>query len=168
MAGSSDFSFDIVSRVDLQEVDNAINQAKKELSTRFDFKGSKSSIDWNRTEKKITLVADDDLKLRNLQDIVTTRLAARKISLKALDWKTAEKAFDGMVRQSVLIKVGIPGDQAKEIVKEIKNLKLKTQPSIQGEEVRVSSRSKDDLQAVITHLKSYPAPLPLQFINFRG
>ena len=165
--GAADFSFDIVSRIDLQEVDNAVNQARKELATRFDFKGSKSTFDWNKTDKKITLIADDDLKLKNLVDMLSTRLAARKISLKALDWKTAEKAFDGMVRQEVLLKVGIPGEQAKEIVKEIKNLKLKVQPSIQGEEVRVTSRSKDDLQSVISHLKSYPAPLPLQFTNFR-
>ena len=168
MAASADFSFDVVSRVDLQEVDNAVQQAKKELSTRFDFRGSKSQIEWSREEKKITLVADDDLKLKNLKDILTTRLAVRKVPLKSLEWKSPEKAFDGMVRQELTLTVGIPGDKAKEIVREIKGLGLKVQPSIQGDEVRVSSRSKDDLQAVMAHLRSYPAPLPLQFTNLRS
>lgn len=168
MAASADCSFDVVSRVDLQEVDNAVQQAKKELATRFDFRGSKSQIEWLREEKKITLVADDDLKLKNLKDILTTRLAVRKVPLKSLEWKSPEKAFDGMVRQELTLTVGIPGDKAKEIVREIKGLGLKVQPSIQGDEVRVSSRSKDDLQAVMTHLKAYPAPVPLQFTNFRS
>ena len=165
---AQDFSFDIVSRVDLQEVDNAVNQAKKELVTRFDFRGSKSSIEWNRDEKKLILIADDELKLKNLQDILTTRLAIRKVPLKSLEWGNAEKAFDGMVRQEIKLILGIPGDKAKEIVKGIKQMGLKVQPSIQGDEVRVSSRSKDELQAVIQHLKSYSGPPPLQFVNFRS
>ncbi len=164
---TTDFSFDIVSRVDLQEVDNAINQAKKELGTRFDFRGSKSTIDWNRDEKKVVLVADDELKLKNLKDILTTRLAIRKVSLKSLEWGKEEKAFDGMVRQEATLTVGIPQERAKELVKEIKGTGLKVQASIQGEEVRVSSRSKDDLQAVIQHLKDYPCQVPLQFTNYR-
>lgn len=168
MAGSSDFSFDVVSRVDLQEVDNAIHQAKKELANRFDFKGSKSQIDWGREEKKIILVADDELKLKNLKDILATRLAARKVPLKSLEWGGAEKAFDGMVREEVKLTMGIPGEKAKAIVKAVKDLKLKVQPSIQGEEIRVSSRSKDDLQAVIAYLKSYPSSVPLQFVNYRS
>lgn len=168
MAAAKDFSFDIVSRVDLQEVDNAVNQAKKELATRFDFRGSKSTIDWNRTENKIVLVADDELKLKNLRDILTTRLAIRKVSLKSLEWGTEEKAFDGMVRQEIKLTMGIPGEKAKEIVKEIKQLGLKVQPSIQGDEVRVSSRSKDELQNVIQYLKTRPPSTPLQFINFRS
>jgi len=165
---ANDFSFDIVSRVDLQEVDNAVNQAKKELSTRFDFRGSKSAIDWNRTENKIILIADDGLKLKNLSDILTTRLAIRKVSLKSLEWGTEEKAFDGMIRQEIKLTMGIPGDKAKEIVKEIKQLGLKVQPSIQGEELRVTSRSKDDLQSVMQYLKTNPPAIPLQFVNFRG
>jgi len=167
MAGSSDSSFDIVSRVDLQEVDNAVNQAKKELATRFDFRGSKSSFEWNRTEKKLVIIADDDLKLKNLQDILKTRLAIRKVPLKSLEWGTAEKAFDGMIRQEVKFTLGIPSDKAKEIVRVIKETRLKVQASIQGEEIRVSSRSKDDLQAVIQHLKEYPSTIPLQFTNYR-
>lgn len=165
MAG--EFSFDIVSRVDLQEVDNAVNQAKKELGTRFDFKGSKSSFDWNKNDKKLILIADDELKLKNLKDILTTRLAARKISLKSLGWGTEEKAFDGLIRQEAQLTVGLPGEKAKELVKEIKGLGLKVQASIQGEELRVTSKSKDQLQAVIEHLKGFSFSLPLQFTNFR-
>lgn len=164
---SGDFSFDIVSRIDLQEIDNAVNQAKKELATRFDFKGSKSAFEWNREEKKMTLLADDELKLKNLKDILTTRLATRKVSMKSLEWGKEEKAFDGMVRQELKFTMGIPGDKAKELVKMIKDLGLKVQPSIQGEEVRVSSKSKDFLQEVITHLKAQSFPLPLQFTNYR-
>lgn len=164
---TSEFSFDIVSRVDLQEVDNAVNQAKKELSTRFDFRGSKSSIDWNRDEKKLVLLADDGLKLKNLKDILTTRLAIRKVSLKSLEWGKEEKALDGMIRQELKLTVGIAGDKAKEIVRIIKTAGLKVQASIQGEEVRVSSRSKDALQEVIQHLQAQSFSLPLQFINYR-
>lgn len=163
----ADFSFDIISRVDLQEVDNAVNQARKELANRFDFKGSKSSIEWNRDEKKLTLLADDDLKMKNLEDILKTRMAARKIALKSLEWGTVEKAFDGMVRQEIKLTMGIPSEKAKEIVKAIKDTKLKVQASIQGEEIRVSSRSKDDLQGVIQYLQTYPSTIPLQFTNYR-
>jgi uncharacterized protein YajQ (UPF0234 family) len=164
---ASDFSFDIVSRVDLQEVDNAVNQAKKELSTRFDFRGSKSSIDWKREENQIVLLADDELKLKNLKDILTMRLAMRKVPLKSLEWGSEEKAFEGTVRQEVKLTIGIPQEQAKEIVKGIKNLGIKVQASIQGEEIRVSSRSKDLLQTVIQHLTANPPSVPLQFTNYR-
>ena len=162
-----DFSFDIVSRVDLQEVDNAVNQAKKELAQRFDFRGSKSVFEWNREEQKLVLLADDELKLKNLRDILTTRLAMRKVSLKSLEWGKEEKAFDGMIRQEVKLTMGIPAEKAKEIVKEIKGMGLKVQASIQGDEVRVSSRSKDDLQGVIQKLKAFSCTLPLQFTNYR-
>lgn len=168
MGGTKDFSFDIVSRVDLQEVDNAVNQAKKELGNRFDFRGSKSSIDWNQDEKKLILIGDDELKLRNLQDIVTTRLATRKVPLKSLEWGDSEKAFDGMVRQEIKLTIGIPGDKAKELVKEVKRAGFKVQASIQGDEIRVSSRSKDELQNTIQHLKTFQCSTPIQFINFRS
>lgn len=168
MGEGKEFSFDVVSRVDLQEVDNAFNQAKKELANRFDFRGSKSRIDWHRDEKKIILVADDQLKLKNLRDILTTRLAVRKVPLKSLDWGSEEKAFEGLLRQEVQLTVGIPGERAREIVKEIKLTGFKVQPSIQGDEIRVSSRSKDELQAVMAHLRQYPCPIPLQFTNFRS
>ena len=167
MPSTDGFSFDIVSRVELQEVDNAVNQAKKELANRFDFRGSKSAIEWNRDEKQLVLIADDDLKLRNLKDILTTRLATRKVPLKSLEWGNPEKAFDGMLRQEVKLTMGIPGEKAKEIVKLIKEIGVKVQASIQGDEVRVSSKSKDALQSVIQNLNSQPFSLPLQFTNYR-
>ncbi len=160
-------SFDIVSQIDLQEVDNAVNQAKKELQTRFDFKGSKSSLEFLKDEKKICIIADDDMKLRNLQDILKTRMASRKISQKSLDFKTPEKAFDGCFRQEATLLQGIPQEKAKEIVKIIKDLPVKVQAAIQGDEIRVSSKSKDDLQTVIQHLRAASLAVPIQFVNFR-
>lgn len=160
-------SFDIVSQIDLQEVDNAVNQAKKELQTRFDFKGSKSSIEFLKDEKKIRLLGDDDMKLRNLQDILKTRMASRKISQKAMDFQTPEKAFDGCLRQEVILTQGIPQEKAKEIVRIIKELPVKVQAAIQGDEVRVTSKSKDDLQTVIQHLRGASLAIPVQFVNFR-
>lgn len=165
MAG--DFSFDIVSQVDLQEVDNALNQAMKEIKTRFDFKGSKSEIKFNRDEKKIMFLADDDMKLKNTIEILEGKLAKRGVSVKSLKYGISEKALDGMVRQSAEVIQGIPQDKAKEIVKNIKELKLKIQPSIQGDQIRVSSRTKDDLQTVISFLRGAQLDLPLQFTNYR-
>ena len=160
-------SFDIVSTIDLQDVDNAVNQAKKELATRFDFKGSKSSIEFLKEEKLIRILGDDDMKLRNLQDILRTRFASRKISQKALEFKTPEKAFDGCLRQDVLLTQGIAQEKAKEIVRIIKDLPVKVQAAIQGDEIRVTSKSKDDLQTVMQHLREAPLTLPIQFTNFR-
>ncbi len=160
-------SFDIVSQIDLQEVDNAVNQARKELQTRFDFKGSKSSVEFLKDEKKILLVGDDEMKLRNLRDILKTRMASRKISQKSMDFKTPEKAFDGCLRQEVILTQGIPQEKAKDIVKIIKELSVKVQAAIQGDEIRVTAKSKDDLQAVIQHLRTAPLTLPVQFVNFR-
>ena len=161
------FSFDIISRVDLQEVDNAVNQAVKELRNRFDFRGSKSSIEFFKADNRIQLVGDDNLKLRNLQDILKTRVAARKIPVKALKFETPEQAFEGTLRQVVNLVCGIPQDKAKEIVKKIKETRLKVQASIQGEEIRVTAKSKDDLQSVIQFLNSNPPDIPLQFTNYR-
>ena len=162
------FSFDIVSEVDMQEVDNAVNQAKKEMGQRFDFRGTKSSIEFLKTEKKIRIIADDDMKLRNVQDIVKTRMASRKIALKALKFEDPEKAFEGTLRQEVSLISGIPQEKAKEIVKQIKQAKLKVQPSIQGEQIRVTSKSKDDLQSVMVQLKADASiDIPLQFTNYR-
>ncbi len=160
-------SFDIVSQIDFQEVDNAVNQANRELKTRFDFKGSRSQIEFLKDEKKIRLIADDDLKLRNLQDILKTRMAARQISQKALEFSDPEKAFEGTLRQEVSLISGIPQEKAKDLVKGIKDLKLKVQVSIQGEEIRVTSKSKDELQSVIQHLKANPPSIPIQFTNYR-
>lgn len=161
------FSFDIVSEVNLQEVDNAINQAKKEIAQRYDFKNSKSSIDFNRNEKKITLIADDDFKLRALKEILGTKLAKRNVSLKALVYKEPEKAFEGTLRQLVEIAMGIDKEKARELVKVIKSLNLKVQIQIEGEKLRVSGSKKDDLQTAIAHLRSIDFPLPLSFINYR-
>ena len=163
----ANFSFDIVSEVDLQEVDNAVNQAIKEMAQRYDFKNSKSSIDYDREEKKITLIADDDFKLRSVTDILATRLAKRGISLKSLKFNDPEKAFEGTLRQRIDISIGIDKEKAKELVGIIKELKLKVQTQIEGEKLRVSSLKKDDLQAVITHLKNIDFSLPLSFCNYR-
>ncbi len=161
------FSFDIVSSVPLQEIDNAVNQAIKELSTRFDFKGSKSSIEFLKGENKIIVVADDEMKLRNLLDILKTRMASRKVSLKALQFKDPEKAFEGTLRQEITLVQGIPSDKAKEIVKAIKESKIKVQAAIQGEQVRVTSKSKDELQEVMNCVRNLPLDIPLQFTNYR-
>ena len=163
----SDSSFDIVSQVDLQEIDNAINQSMKEVNTRFDFRGSKSEITWNREEKKINLLAGDDMKLKSLKEILQTKLSKRGISVKALKYGEAEKAMDGMVRQNAEIIQGIPQEKAKEIVKQIKDLKLKVQSSIQSDQIRVSAKNKDDLQTVIQFVKNSVTDLPVQFTNYR-
>ena len=161
------FSFDIVSEVDLQEMDNAVNQANKEKAQRYDFKDSKASIAYDRSEKKLTLIADDDFKLRTLIDILATRMAKRGISLKSLKFNNPEKAFEGYLRQSVDICMGIDKEKAKELVGIIKKLGLKVQAQIEGEKIKVSSAKKDELQAVIAHLRALNFSLPLNFCNYR-
>ena len=161
------FSFDIVSEADLQEVDNAVNQAQKELVQRFDFKGSKSSITYNRTEKKLTLVSDDDFKLKALTDILVNKLIKRGVSKKLLTFKEAVKVSGGCIEQVVELASGIPQDKAKELVKLIKGLGLKVQPQIEGEKVRVVSPKKDDLQSVMEHLRKVDFPVALTFNNYR-
>jgi cyclic-di-GMP-binding protein len=165
--GKDSFSFDIVSEVDLQEADNAVNQAKKELAQRYDFRGSKSSIDFKREEKKIVLVADDDFKLNSLTDILAGKLVKRGISMKSMTFKDPLKTFGSSVTQEVEITMGIPKDRAKELVAIIKTLGLKVQPQIEGEKVRVFSPKKDDLQAVIVHVRKIDFPLALSFNNYR-
>jgi uncharacterized protein YajQ (UPF0234 family) len=161
------FSFDIVSEVDLQEMDNAINQAKKELAQRYDFKNSKSSIEYDRKEKKVVLVADNDYKLKALKSIFVSRVVGRGISPKALNFNDPDKAFEGTLRQNVEISIGISKEKAKELVKIIKDLKLKVQTQIEDDKLRVSSQKKDDLQVVITHLKEIDFSLALSFCNYR-
>ncbi len=163
----ANFSFDIVSEVDLQEMDNAVNQAKKELTQRYDFKNSKSSIAYDRKEKKITLVADDNFKLRALTDILAGRVTKRRISLKSLKFKDPEKAFEGYLRQVVEISIGIDKEKAKELTASIKKLGLKVQIQIEGDKIKVRSAKKDDLQAVITHLRGLKFSIPLNFCNYR-
>jgi uncharacterized protein YajQ (UPF0234 family) len=164
---SQNFSFDIVSEVNLQEVDNGINMAQKELANRYDFKGSKASIEFNREKKSITLIADDDFKMRALKDIVMERLAKRGVSLKALTYKPVEQAFEGTVRQVIELTCGFPKEKAKELVALIKKLNPKAQAQIEGEKVRVVSSKKDELQSVMQNLKAADFSLPLQFGNFR-
>jgi hypothetical protein len=161
------FSFDIISEVDLQEMDNAVNQANKELAQRFDFRGSKASIAYDRKEEEVTLVADDEFKLRALTDMLVTRMAKRGISLKSLKFNDPEKAFEGYLRQKVNICMGIDKDRAKELAGIIKGLGLKVQAQIEGEKIKVSSAKKDELQAVIVHLKGLDFSIPLSFGNYR-
>jgi Uncharacterized protein conserved in bacteria len=164
---AENFSFDIVSEVNFMEVDNAINQSQKELAQRYDFKGSKSSIDYNKTDKKITLVADDDFKMRSLRDIVEGRMAKRGVSLKSLKYGVQESSFEGTVRQVVELVSGMPSEKAKELARIIKDSKLKVQVQIEGPKVRVVSPKKDELQAVIALLRNSDFSLPLQFTNYR-
>jgi len=163
----ANFSFDIVSEVDLQEMDNAVNQANKELAQRYDFKGSKASIAYDQKEKKVTLIADNDFKLRALTDILATRMAKRGISLKSLKFNEPEKAFEGYLRQVVEIRMGIDKEKAKELTGIIKGLGLKVQTQIEGEKIKVSSPKKDELQEVIVHLKGLDFSIPLKFNNYR-
>ncbi len=158
----------MVSEVDLQEVDNAVNQALKEIGQRYDFKNSKSSIELKRTEKELHLSSDDESRLKAVVEILQGRIVKRGISLKALDAQKVEQAFGGTARQVVKIVSGLPMDAAKDIVKRIKDSKLKVQASIQENKVRVSGKSRDDLQAVIQMLRgSADIKVPLQFVNYR-
>ena len=164
---ANNFSFDIVSEVNFMEVDNAITQAQKELSQRYDFKGSKSSIEYNKAEKKITLIGDDDFKLKALIDIVEGKFAKRGVSLKSMEYMAKEQAFEGTVRQVIKLVSGLPSDKAKELSKLIKNNKFKVNTQIDGSKVKVTSPKKDELQAVIAFLKTANFSLPLQFTNYR-
>lgn len=161
------FSFDIVSQVDLQEVDNAVNQALKEISQRYDFKNSKSGIDFNKGEKTITLTTDDAYKLRALKDILSARFTSRKISPRALDYKAEETALGGTIRQVANITVGLEKEKARELVQLIKKLNVRAQVQIEGDKLRVSSAKKDELQTVIQYLRNLDFPVPLQCVNYR-
>ena len=165
---AKDCSFDVVSEFDKQEIVNAVDQAKRELTTRFDLKGSNSDIELE-SDKSITITTSDDMKLKNILDILQTKMVKRNLNIKILDPMPIENALGGNVRQIYNLKKGLTQDLAKKIVADIKNSKLKVQASIQGEQVRVSGKSKDDLQAVIKLLKekedSYD--IPLQFQNYR-
>lgn len=163
---AQEFSFDVVSKTDTQEVANAVQQAQKELAQRFDFKGSKSEITHSADE--IVLVSDDETKLRSLKDILESKLVKRKVALQALDYGKLEDAALGTVRQRAKIVQGIETEKAKAIVKRIKDAKLKVQASIQSDQVRVVGRSKDDLQRAIALIKEGDFGIPLQFTNYRG
>ncbi|KEQ27478.1 YajQ family cyclic di-GMP-binding protein [Paenibacillus tyrfis] len=162
---SSENSFDIVSKLDLQEMNNAINQAEKEIATRFDFKGSKSSISLEKEE--LVVVSDDDFKLQNVLDILQSKMAKRGISLKNLEYGKVEPAAGSTVRQRIKVKQGIDQDNAKKINVLIRDSKLKVKSQIQGDQIRVTGKSKDDLQQVMALLRKADISLDLQFINFR-
>jgi hypothetical protein len=159
-------SFDIVSKTDYAEVSNAINQTKKEISQRFDFKGSKALVDIFNND--LILSAEDETKLRNMNDILQSKLVKRGVSLKALDYQKVEPSAGGTVRQVVKIQQGIPTEKAKEIVKFIKDTKLKVQASIQGETVRISGKDRDTLQDVIAKLKAKDFGIDMMFDNYRS
>lgn len=161
-------SFDIVSEINWQEVDNSINQSRKEIQTRYDFKGSKSSIEMSQKEKTITLLADDDFKLRSLIDILQNKFVKRGVPLKAMKYKPAEEAHLGMLRQVIEVQQGINSDNSRKIVKMIKETKLKVQAAIQDEQVRVSGKSKDDLQKIIELVKNAGLDFAVQFVNYRS
>ena len=162
-------SFDITSGVDLQEVDNAVNQANKEVAQRYDFKGSRASIDFNKAENSITLTADNDFKMTALWEILQTRLVRRGVPTKNLTPGELERAANDTVRRVIALQQGIPSDAAKEIVKFLKDRKLKkVQAAIQAEQVRVSAVSKDDLQEAMRLLREHDFGVALQFGNYRG
>jgi cyclic-di-GMP-binding protein len=159
-------SFDFVVKVDLQEVDNAINQAQKELAQRYDFKGSKSKIDWDK-KGEIIVLGDDDYKLKAVIDILQSKLIKRGISIKNLTYGKEEPSFEGTIKQKITVQSGIPSEKAKELMKLIKESKIKVQASIQEEQVRVSGKKRDDLQEVIGLVKQADFDLDLQVVNLR-
>jgi cyclic-di-GMP-binding protein len=161
-------SFDLTSTVDLQEVDNAVNQARKEVAQRYDFKGSTASIDFNKTESTLTLAAEDQMKINALWDVLQTRMVRRNVPVKNLKLGDIEPAGGSSVRRVITLQQGIPGDAAREIVKFLKDQKLKKiQASIQGDQLRISSGSKDELQDVIRLLRGHDFGIALQFGNYR-
>jgi uncharacterized protein YajQ (UPF0234 family) len=158
-------SFDIVSKVDRAEITNAINQTSKEVSQRFDFKGSHANV--TLEEKDLVLAAEDETRLRNMSDILQQKLVRRSVPLKALSYGTIEPAAGGTVRQRVAIQQGIPQEKAKEIVKFIKDSKSKVQAAIQGDVVRITGKDRDTLQDIITKLKANDFGIDMQFTNYR-
>lgn len=164
---AQDSSFDIASEIDLQELDNAVNQAVKEIATRYDFKGSAASLEFDRKAKELKLTADAEPQLEAVRSVLVARMIKRGVDSRVLDPQKVEQATHKTVRQLYKLKSGIDKETAKSIQKAIKDLKLKVNASIQGESLRVSGSKKDDLQAVIQYLRANPPAIPLQFNNFR-
>tara|TARA_R110001606_G_scaffold183780_1_gene330585 strand:+ start:378 stop:863 length:486 start_codon:yes stop_codon:yes gene_type:complete len=158
-------SFDIVSRTEVAEVDNAVGGAMREIGTRYDFKGSACSIE--RKEETLLLTADDDMKLRQVQELLRGYLAKRKVEVGAFEFKEPEKASGQSVRQTVLIKQGVERELAQKLVKAVKQAKMKVQVAIQGDELRVTGKKRDDLQQAIALVKELKIEQPLQYVNFR-
>jgi len=160
-------SFDIVSNVDLQEVKNAVNQAMMEIRQRFDFKGSKSEISLDEKVPALNLISDDEHKIKTVVDVLESKLIKRKVSLKALSYGPVEPATGGTVRQTIQLQQGIPQEKGKEIVKVIKGMKTKVQGQVMDDQVRVSGKNRDDLQAVIAELKEKDFGIAMSFTNYR-
>ncbi|MPZ75418.1 MAG: YajQ family cyclic di-GMP-binding protein [Deltaproteobacteria bacterium] len=161
-------SFDIVNRIDLQEVDNAVNITKKTIQTRYDFRESKTEITLDKKDKKITVTTEDEMRMRAVQETLVENLAKRKVDTKCLEVKASEMAAHGMIQKEISIKEGVDSDTARSIVKLIKDQKLKVQAAIQEKQVRVTGKKIDDLQVVIKVLRSSNMPIPLQFINMQN
>lgn len=164
---AEEHSFDIACNVDMQEAGNAVQQAMKEIGQRFDFRGSKSNIELDRGKGILTLISDDEQKLKNVIDILQTKLVKRGVSLKALIYGKVELAAGGAARQTITLQQGIPQEKAKEIVKLIKDLKLKVNAEIQKDQVRVRGKNIDDLQTIISRLKEKDLGIYIQFTNYR-
>ncbi len=158
-------SFDVVSRTDLMEVDNAINGVRREIKQRFDLAGTKCAID--RTDDSLTMIADDAMKMQQLEDLLRRYLANRKVDHRALEFKTPQNAAGGSLRQAITIKQGIDGDLGRRINKAVRGAKLKVQVNIQGPEVRISAQKRDDLQLTIAFIKEMDIDQPLQYVNMR-
>ncbi len=158
-------SFDIVSRIDLAEVDNALAGMTREIATRFDFKGSKCSVE--RKEGALTIHADDELKLKQMHELLKVHMTRRKVEPGALDYKPPEKASGNALRQTIALRQGVGADLARQLVREIKDKKLKVQVSIQGDELRVTGKKRDDLQDAIAAIRGLKNEQPLQYLNFR-
>jgi len=158
-------SFDIVSRIDLAEVDNALAGMTREIGTRFDFKGSRCRI--NRQEGVLTILADDELKLKQMHELLKVHLTRRKVEPAALDYKTPEKASGNTLRQTIVLRQGVDATLARHLIREFKDTKLKVQVSVQGDELRVTGKKRDDLQATIAVARGLKIEQPLQYVNFR-
>jgi uncharacterized protein YajQ (UPF0234 family) len=158
-------SFDIVSRIELPEVDNALAGITREIGTRFDFKGSKCTIE--RHEGVLNVIADDELKLKQMHELLKVHLTRRKVDPAALDYKTPEKASGNTLKQTIVLRQGVDADLARQLIREIKDSKLKVQVSIQGDELRVTGKKRDDLQAAIAVARGIKIEQPLQYVNFR-
>ncbi len=161
-------SFDIVNRIDLQEVDNAVNLTKKVIATRYDFRKSKTALSLNKKEKRIEILTEDEMKLKAVEDELIGHLVRRKTDPKALAFPDVEQASQGMIRRRIPIREGIDTDTARKIVKLIKGLKLKVQAQIQDQQLRVSGKKIDDLQTIIAMLKQKDIDIPLQFVNLKS
>lgn len=160
-------SFDVVNRVDMQEMDNAINNVKKEVETRYDFRGSNTEISLDKGNKRISIVTGDEMKMKAVAEMLSNHCTRRKIDPKCLEYKEIEPTSKGAVKRDLVIQEGIKKETAQKMVKAIKALKLKVQPAIQDDQLRITGKKIDDLQEVITFLREKDFGVPLQFINMK-